>query len=161
MPEDSMVAVVAPKTERVWEALTVLENDDTDGVAVRVKFPFDCEILGVYPSVAKNTNTGKALPSLDDLLVDIQLNQDQHFTSRFAEQDSNSQKTECTLGAWRDSLTGARTTSILMTQRATGTTQNDLVVTFKWKNNTIAAALFEDVQVGLAFNIRKLNGGEK
>jgi hypothetical protein len=159
--EANKVAVVAARTERIWEAQAVLENDAIDGVQVRVQFPFDCEILGVYPSVSKNSNTNKALPSLDDLLVSMQVGQETSFTSRFSEQASSSQRLEVTLGSWRDSLLGARTTLIEMTQKATGTSQNDLVVTFRWKNTAIATALFEDVQVGLAFNIRKLNGGDR
>jgi len=153
---DDKIAVVAARTERIWEALTVLPASSLDGVSVRVEFPFGCEILGVYPSVSKAANTGKALPALDDLLVDLQLNQDTHFTSRFATQDSASQKTQCTLGAWRDTLLGARTTSIVIDTKTTGIATNSIVVTFSWKSPTVAAALFEDTTVGLAFNIRKV-----
>jgi hypothetical protein len=156
-PDNGRVALVAARTERTWEALTVLQAASVNGEPVRVQFPFACEILGIYPSVsqASNNGAGRTMPTLDDLIVSIAMNQDVRFTSRFSELNASTQSQEVTLGAFRDTMGGARTTLIDVSRDSTGVDQNDLVCTFKWKAQPIAAVLYEDVTVGMAFLIRK------
>jgi hypothetical protein len=84
------------------------------------------------------------------------MNTDTNYTSRFSEQNAQSQSQEVTLGSFKDSTGGARSMSILAGKSGTGVVQNEVVATFKWKVPAIATALFEDVAVGACFLIRKV-----
>jgi hypothetical protein len=148
-------ALVQRPARFTFEAQTgLLATVQTVG-PIPVNFNRPVHIVSLYPSIAANGNAVLALPSLDDLLVAIRVNNDDdpRMTSRFAVVQPNGLGTQpdVTLGAYRDMNGGAR----IMDLKLTGNPPQ-LDVTLSWKRAIAGGPYFQDVIVGLAFNFNWL-----
>lgn len=143
-------AIVAPAANRTWEALTRLNANVAETDTVVVSFPRPARIVAVYPSLSPVALTpGLAMPTLDDILVELSLNEETRLTNRFdvVTQPSGTARVMVTLGAFRDTTGGARVLDINLPDKT-----NELVVRYRWKSTQPQAAQYYDVVCGMAFH---------
>lgn len=143
-------AMTAPAANRTWEALTTLTAANAESDTVVVSFPKPARVVGIYPSVAMATLTqGKVNPTLDDILVELSVNEETRLTNRFdvVSQPSGTARVMVTMGAFRDTVGGARILDLDLPDATT-----ELVVRYRWKVPLLAAASFNDVALGMAFH---------
>jgi hypothetical protein len=152
MPPSDFQAMVAPALPLTWEAIGTLRNTQQDTGRIPVNFGKAVFLGAVYPSVAR-AGAGLAVPSLDDLLVFVDLNGSQRYTSRFDENTpaGSTGGNQVTLGSYRDTLGGARMLNLEIRENSP-----ILNVTFAWKRPIAGGPYFCDVFVGVAFHCRDL-----
>jgi hypothetical protein len=146
----SRAAMTAPVANRTWEALTVLLAASAESDPITVSFPKPARVLAIYPSIAMASLVqGRVNPVLDDLLVELSLNEETRLTNRFdvVTQPSGTARTMVTMGAFLDTVGGARMLDIDLS----GAT-NEVVIRYRWKVPVLAAASYNDVVLGMAFH---------
>lgn len=73
---------VKPFSNDTWEASVSLLGDRIQSEQEPILFPDACRIVGLYPSITLNDdNTGLLTPTLDDILVSLNMNQQRNYTA--------------------------------------------------------------------------------
>lgn len=144
------LAAVAPYT---WEAQAVLGRTVLQTGRIPLRFAKPVQIVGFYPSVIADSNVGGLLvPTLDDILVLLDMNEEKRFTNRL------------------EQTTGAATGAGFVTLGALGSARAqrflnlkvrnaapDIGVQFRWKRDPSGGAIYEDAMIGLAFFAKYLD----
>lgn len=149
------LAAVAPFT---WEVQAALDGTVLQTGRIPLEFRGPVEIVGFYPSVVVNgapAGGGLVAPTLDDILVLLDANNEQRFTNRLE------QTTAAATGAGFVTLgaLGAARAQRFLDLRIKNA-RPDVGVQFRWKVDPAGAAIFEDALVCLAFFARYLEPGE-
>jgi hypothetical protein len=113
--------------------------------------------VAVYPSISPVLLVaGKALPTLDDILVELSLNEETRLTNRFdvVTQPSGTARVMVTMGAFRDTTGGARILDVSLPDKT-----NELVIRWRWKSLQPAVSQYVDVVLGMAFHAVFTDGG--
>ncbi len=157
MEQPGHVALVAPACNRTWEALTRLNATQEETDTVVVSFPRPARIVAVYPSISPVLlQQGLAMPTLDDILVELSLNEETRLTNRFdvVTQPSGTARVMVTMASFRDTTGGARILDISLPEKT-----NELAIRYRWKSTQPAQPQFLDVVLGMAFHAVFTDGG--
>jgi len=144
------LAAVAPLT---WEVQASLGGTVLQTGRIPLDFRGPVEIVGFYPSViATSAALGLLTPTLDDILVLLDANNQERFTNRLE------QTTAAATGA------GFVTLGALGSERAARfvaikirNARPDVGVQFRWKRDPAGGAIYQDATIGLAFFARYLD----
>lgn len=125
---DAYVALQAPVAWRTWEAVTTLSSSATDSPSSALEYPHPVEIVGMLPVIVPRLpnvpNPGLVVPTLDDVIVSVQWDQEQTAT---AAQDQTAQ-------AGRSSFVTASSLSIIPARLWQIRIESPKpVVTFNWR----------------------------
>jgi hypothetical protein len=131
-----------PAAPRTWELRAELDADTEESAQVSLDFPGPYLIIGAYASVAIRTNTANLVtPTIDDILVLLELNNQDRFTS--GREDDNGSPQYVTLASldtrFRDLHICADSPKPVLT------------ATFRWKIGAAADGIFQDADIALAF----------
>ena len=141
---DLHVARVKPYSNDTWEASAFLPGASLQSEREAIIFPAACRIVGLYPSITLNdTNTELAIPTTDDIMVLLDMNQQRRYTANVGQTSQ------------------ARNGDGFVTLAALNTAIRDLNITvlngrpqagmqFRWKRFIPNTTLYRDVNVSLA-----------
>jgi hypothetical protein len=134
---------VAPDT---WEIRASLANADEESPRVSLEFPGPTTVVGAYCSVIQNSsNGGLLIPTLDDFLVMVDLDNQRRFTS----------------GPTQGQSVAASRSSTYVTLATLDSRVRDLYLncesarpiiglTFRWKRFDAGVPHYEDAQISVA-----------
>lgn len=146
------LAAVAPYT---WEVQATLGRTVLQTGRVPLSFKKPVQVVGFYPSVIAGSAVGGGLlvPTLDDILVLLDANEERRFTNRLEQTTAAATGAGfVTLGA----LGSARAQRFLNLKLRNAAP--DIGVQFRWKRDPAGGAIYEDALVGLAFFVKYLDG---
>ena len=150
--ETERVALVAPAGPFRYEAQTILRGTAQDTPRIVQRFNRPVHILGIYPSLAVASRDALVMPTLDDVMVSLEIENDRRLTSRVDTVASGESELYATLGSYRDALTGTASVVDLPIQ-----SPNPVVsASFRWKLPVAGQAYFKDVFVGVTYVVRWL-----
>jgi hypothetical protein len=149
-------ALVVRAAAFTWEANDILLGSVQSVGPINVEFNGPVDIVSVYPSLAYAAGANNlAFPTLDDIYVQIERDNgsESRLTSRYNGVGNNgiAAAPQVTLGSYRDTTGGARIFDLLL-GRSDGA-KPSLQVTFSWKRPVALGTIFQDVYVGLTFNV--------
>lgn len=153
-PHTPELAAVAPFT---WEVQAELGRTVLQTGRIPLDFRGPVEIVGFYPSVIASSAVGGGLlaPTLDDILVLLDVNNEQRFTNRLEQTTAAATGAGfVTLGA----LGAARAQRFLDLKIRNA--RPDVGVQFRWKRDPNGVAIYQNALIGLAFFARYLEPGE-
>lgn len=145
------LSAIAPYT---WEVQAALGRTVLQTGRIPLSFKKPVQIVGFYPSVIQGSAVGGLLlPTLDDILVLIDANEERRFTNRLEQTTAAATGAGfVTLGA----LGAARAQRFLNLKLRNAAP--DIGVQFRWKRDPTGGAIYEDALVGLAFFVKYLDG---
>lgn len=144
---DILVPRMKPAGPDTWELRAILPRTDEETARIPIDFPGPSLVVGAYCSVIQDSSAGGALlvPTLDDILCLVDLDQQRRFTSGPSQVQSSA----------------ASRSSQYVTLAALDSRIRDLYwdcsspkptigVTFRWKRFTAGTPLYEDANLGIA-----------
>lgn len=145
------LAAVAPYT---WEVQATLGRTVLQTGRIPLSFKKPVKIVGFYPSVIQGSAVGGLLlPTLDDILVLLDANEERRFTNRLEQTAAAATGAGfVTLGA----LGSARAQRFLDLKLRNAAP--DIGVQFRWKRDPTGGPWYEDAMIGLAFFVKYLDG---
>ncbi len=78
---DLHVPRVKPFSNDTWEASASLLGAQIQSEQEPIVFPSCCRIVGLYPSITINDNSGLIVPTTDDILVNFSMNKQRVYTA--------------------------------------------------------------------------------
>ena len=150
MQTEPVRALVAPATDRTWEASAVLRGNQQNTPRTPIPFTRPVLIVAVYPSIAVVNNPNSLpVPSLDDIRVYLDISGNERLTARF--DPTSLPNTEAgqyvTLGAFRDTTGGAR-----LFMRELRESSPVIGAGFEWKRDVTGGPYYADVEISLALH---------
>lgn len=147
------LSAVAPYT---WEVQATLGRTTLQTGRMPLSFKKPVRVVGFYPSVIAGSSVGGGLlvPTLDDILVLLDANEERRFTNRLEQTTAAATGAGfVTLGA----LGAARAQRFL--NLALRNAAPDVGVQFRWKREPpVGGPIYEDAIVCLAFFTKPLDG---
>lgn len=147
---DAYVAQMAPVAWRTWESTTTIAGAAPESPGANLEYPHPVEVVGMYPVVvvaAPNAPApGFVVPTLDDLLVSVNWDQEQQAT---ANQDQTAQ-------SGRSSFVTASSLSVLVPRLWAIRLESPKPVmnfTWRWKQGV---GIFQDSIVSVATFVRPI-----
>jgi hypothetical protein len=144
-------ALVQRPATRKAEALVLLAGNTLATGPVKVEWTRKVHILSVYASVSPVGNPVLDVPTIDDIMVAVQLNggADPRLTSRYNTVQANGVASlpNVTLGSYRDSNGGAQILDLELRDASPS-----LQLEFTWKRDPATGVVYQDVLVGMVFN---------
>jgi hypothetical protein len=149
--QQEFAALNAPVTDLTWEVTEDLPAATLETGRLPLDFRGAVEILGFYPSVIPTTATvGLRIPTLDDILVLIDVNQQERLTNRLEQGGNASQGVSyVTLGA-----IGVQVPRLF--RKVLRQAKPEVGIQFRWKRQD--AAFYQNARISLAFYVRYLDG---
>ncbi len=154
--------LTVPKSKPVacdtWEVRATLAAADAESVRIPMDFPKPYLIVGCLPTIVQTSNAGDGsllVPSTDDILVLMDMDNQRRFTqSDFVEGQQTGSGIEAQYVTLSSLDTQFRDLYIELTSP-----KPVLGFSFRWRvGTTIAADLYEDISIGLAFFCLPLEG---
>ena len=133
-----------PAARDTWELQGVLLDTEETSETIAMDFPGPCRIVGMYPSLSFEPDDQLETPTLDDIMMLLDFNQERRHTAQVG-QTSQAQRA-----------------AAFVTVNAMNTLYRDLDievtnarpvmgVQFRWKRFTQGTPIFPEVIVSLAF----------
>ena len=137
---------VKPFSNDTWEASVSLLGSVVQSEQEPILFPDACRIVGIYPSITINDSSGLIVPTLDDIMVSLNFNQQRNYTANVGQSSQ------------------ARQGSAFVTLNSLNTTVRDLnivvdtprpqaAIACRWKRFTPGTPIYRDVIVSLALMV--------
>ncbi len=155
-----MRELTVPKSKPVacdtWEVRATLAAADAESVRIPMDFPKPYLIVGCLPTIVQMSNAGGLLvPTTDDILVLMDMDNQRRFTqSDFVEGQQTGSGIEAQYVTLSSLDTQFRDLFLELTSP-----KPVLGFSFRWRvGATLAATLYEDISIGLAFFCQPLEG---
>lgn len=142
---DLHVPRVKPFSSDTWEVQGNLQGTIEISERVSLVYPAPCRIVGLYPSLTINGATpgGGSIPTLDDIMVYFDANQQRRFTNQIGQTtQAQRQQGYVTLNALN---TVIRDLNIVIDNA-----RPDTGFQFRWKRFVQGAPIYPDMIVSLA-----------
>lgn len=79
--KDLHVSRLKPYSNDTWEASASLLGSLIQSEREPIIFPAPCRIVGIYPSITINDASGLIVPTADDIMVMLDMNQQRRYTA--------------------------------------------------------------------------------
>lgn len=142
--------LAAPVASLTWEVTEDLPNNELETGRLPLSFRGPVEILGCYPSVIAKTlsNPVKRIPTPDDIVCQIDINQEERLTNRLEQGGSATQ------GVAFVTLASLSTQLPRLLRKILKDAKPEVGITFRWKIDPAAGVQYENARVSLALFVR-------
>lgn len=141
-----------PFSNDTWEIGTNLDSGVEVSEREPMIFPAPCRIVGLYPSIIPNDSSGLVVPTVDDIMVLLDFNQQRRYTANVG------QSTQALRGSGFVTL-GAMNTLIRDLDIVVDNPRPQAGFQFRWKRYIQGTPIYRSVVVSCALFVEINDGG--
>jgi hypothetical protein len=148
--DGAIVALYAPIAPRTLEVFVNYPGQADESNRIDVPFPRAVQVVGVRPSIVVTSDNQLVVPTAEDLLCALDIDQQDYPTAN----DGATVSSGARFGQFV-TLASLSTDRRFLGMKLTAP-KPSVGVTYRWKQGSSVAAVYEDCHIGLAFYYRFL-----